>query len=147
MKWNNRRAQSVKNYNRFSRKGKENLACQQFAILNFWTENRSICQLRLSCATNNNDNPQSSNNPRLIRIILAAYINNRGPVHDGDNLQCIRWRRWFEEENIKQAFRYICYSSLERPRDIGVDISSWLLDKPITGYKRNFLSMKTSRNV
>lgn len=37
------------------------LACQQFPILNFCTGNRacSICQLRLSRATNNNDNPQS----------------------------------------------------------------------------------------
>lgn len=71
---------------------------------------------------------RNPNNARLIRVILAVYINNIDPVHGGDNSQCVRWGRWFEEKNIKQASRYICYSPLERSRDIGVDISRWLLD-------------------
>lgn len=70
---------------------------------------------------------RNPNNARLIRVILAVYINNTGPVYGGDNSQCVRWEKWFEE-NIKQAFRYICYSPLERLWDIRVDISSWLLD-------------------
>lgn len=122
MKWNNRRTRNVKNYNRFSRKAGENLACQ-LSILNFCRGNRSICYL-VQQTTTITRNP---NNARLIRVILAVYINNIGPVYGGDNSQCVRWEKWFEE-NIKQAFRYICYSPLERLWDIRVDISSWLLD-------------------